>query len=120
MATIAVIVQLPGTPAKNDATRVTHTSTTTTFSWNLQAGGTNAGLQASTSFFGNKANVQLRSTITPIAPAGLSASSGGSGMSGGMIALIVVGAAVVFLGLGAAVVMTRRRTGGVDPLLVTS
>jgi hypothetical protein len=40
-------------------------------------------------------------------------------MSGGMIALIVVGAAVVFLGLGAAVVI-RRRTGGVDPLLVTS
>jgi hypothetical protein len=120
IATIAVMVQLPGTPAENNATRVTHSSTTTTFSWNLQVGRTNAGLQASTSFVGNQANVQLSSALTPIAPAGSSASGAGSGMSDGTIALIVGGAMVVFVGLGAAAVMARRRKRGVDPLLVTS
>jgi hypothetical protein len=120
VATIAVMVQLPGTPAENNATRVTHSSTTTTFSWNLQVGRTNAGLQASTSFVGNQANVRLGSALTPIAPAGPSASGGGSGMHGGTIALIVGGAIVVLLALGAAVVVTRRRQGGVDSLLVPS
>jgi hypothetical protein len=120
VATIAVMVQLPGTPAENNATRVTHSSTTTTFSWNLQVGRMNAGLQASTSFVGNQANVQLSSALTPIAPAGQRASGGSSGMTAGTMALLAGGAIVVCLGLGTAVVMTRRRKGGVDPLLVTS
>jgi hypothetical protein len=109
IATISVIVQLPGTPAQNNATSVAHSSTTSTFTWNLQIGRANAGLQASTTFVGNQANVRLSSALTPIAPAG-SGTSSGSGMSGTTIALIAGGAIVVVLGVGALVLSRRRKT----------
>lgn len=107
---IALVVQLPGAPAENNAKSVTHSSTASTFTWSLSSTQTGADLQASTIYVGNQANVKLASALTPVASASKSTgSSGGSGWSAGMIAL-VAGGAVIVLGAGAYLVVRRRRT----------
>ncbi len=108
--TIALVVQLPGAPAENNAKSVTHTATTSTFTWALSSSQTGTGLQASTTYVGNQANVKLATGLTHVASASkATASSGGSGWSAGMIAL-VAGGAVIVLGAGAYLVVRRRRT----------
>ncbi|HWD55856.1 MAG TPA: hypothetical protein VG346_12075 [Acidimicrobiales bacterium] len=103
---LALIVQLPGAPAENDARAVTHTATTSTFTWTLSSAQTGTGLQASTTYVGNQANVKLATAVTPVA-SGTSATVS-SGLSGGTIALIA-GAAVIVLGGGALAIVLRRR-----------
>jgi hypothetical protein len=108
---LALIVQLPGAPAANNAKNVTHSSTTSTFTWSLSSA-TATTLQASTTYVGNQANVKLANALTPVASASTSSSSGsgGSGWSGGMIAL-VAGGAVIVLGAGALFIVRRRQAG---------
>lgn len=104
---IDLIVQLPGVPAENNAKSVTHTATTSTFSWVLASSQLGSGLQASTTFVGNQANVKLAGALTPVLISGRS--GGSSGLSAGTIALIAVGGAVIVFGVAAAVVLARRR-----------
>ena len=105
--TINLMAQLPGAPAENNAKSVTHTATTSTFTWLLSSNQTGTDMQASTTYVGNQANVKLATALTPVASASTT-SSGGSGLSGGMVALIAFGAVVV-LGAGAYVIVRRRR-----------
>jgi hypothetical protein len=109
---IALVVRLPGAPAKNNANAVTHTATSSTFTWNLSSTSAGTVVQASTTYVGNQANVKLATAVTPVASA--SHSSGSSGWSGGTIAL-VAGGAVLVLGaaaLGIVMVSRRRREAG--------
>jgi hypothetical protein len=109
---IGLIVQLPGAPAENNAKTVTHTATASTFTWTLLSTQTGTGLQASTTFVGNQANVKLATGLTSVAsaskPTGSSSSSGSSGWSAGMVALVAAGAVIV-LGAGTYLVLRRRR-----------
>ena len=90
--------------------RVTHSATASTFMWSLSSTQAGADLQASTTYVGNQANVQLATALTHVASASKSTgSSGGSGWSAGMVAL-VAGGAVIVLGAGAYLVVRRRRT----------
>lgn len=108
--TINLVVQLPGAPAENNAKAVTHTSTASTFTWILSSSQSGTGLQASTTYVGNQANVKLATALTPVAASSNSSGSSGSGWSAGMVALVAGGAVIV---LGAAafgiVTVTRRR-----------
>lgn len=111
--TIALVVQLPGAPAENNAKTVTHTATASTFTWTLSSAQTGTGLQASTTYVGNQADVKLATGLTHVAsasrPTGSSSSTGSSGLSAGEIALIA-GGAVVVLGAGTYLLLRRRRT----------
>ena len=108
--TVALVVQLPGAPAENNAKSVTHSATASTFTWSLSSTQTGTDLQASTTYVGNQGNVQLATALTHVASASTSTgSSAASGWSAGMIAL-VAGGAVIVLGAGAYLVVRRRRT----------
>jgi hypothetical protein len=109
---IALVVQLPGAPAENNAKSVTHSATASTFSWSLSSTQTGTELQASTTYVGNQANVKLATALTHVASASSSTGSGGSGWSSGMVAL-VAGGAVIVLGGGAYLLVRRRRATGV-------
>jgi hypothetical protein len=110
LITIDLVIQLPGAPGVNNARTVAHTATTSTFTWNLSSSQPGSGLQASTTYVGNQANVKLASALTPVASGAHANSAGGSGLSGGTMGL-AVGAAVVVIGAGAAALflVVRRR-----------
>jgi hypothetical protein len=110
--TIALVVQLPGAPAENNAKNVTHSATTSTFTWSLSSTQSGTDLQASTTYVGNQANVKLATALTHVASASSSTGSGGSGWSAGMVAL-VAGGAVIVLAAGAYLVVRRRRAGAI-------
>lgn len=107
---IDLIAQLPGAPAENNAKSVTHTATSSTFTWVLSSSQTGTGMQASTTYVGNQANVKLATALTPVASASHSGGGSSSAWSGGMIAL-VAGGAVIVLGAAALgiVLLSRRR-----------
>ncbi|MDT4921308.1 MAG: hypothetical protein QOI15_2210 [Pseudonocardiales bacterium] len=98
---VSIVVELPGAPAANNATAVTHDSTTSTFSWAVAVGKPVSALQASTTFVGDQASVQLATEVTPL---GRSASHDSS--SAWLYVLIAVVAALI---LGAVVFVIRRR-----------
>ncbi len=105
---LALVVQLPGAPAENNARAVTHTATTSTFSWTLSAAQSGTGLQASTTYVGNQANVSLATALTPVHAAPVS-SRGSGGLSGGTIGLIAGGVVVILAGAALVVVLRKRR-----------
>jgi hypothetical protein len=114
IANISINVQLPGLPGVNNASRVDHSASSSTFTWALAPGKTNTGLQASTNFVGNQASVKLASGMTPIAPRTPAAVSA-AGVSGSAMALII-GGAVVAMALVALVVSRRRRPNVATPV----
>jgi hypothetical protein len=116
LITIDLVVQLPGAPGANNAKSVSHTSTASTFTWNLSSSQPGSGLRASTSYVGNQANVKLATALTPVASGTGSNSAGGSGMSGATMVL-AVGAAVVVVGAGsAALILAVRRRKTLAPV----
>ena len=112
IVSIDLVVQLPGVPGESNAKTVAHSATASTFTWALSSTQQGTVLQASTTYVGNQADVQLASGLTPVAAhhAGADGSTG-SGLSGGNIALIAAGAVLV-LGAAVLVVVTRRRKSG--------
>ena len=113
IANISIVVQLPGLPGENNASSVTHSGSTSTFTWVLAPGRTNAGLQASTTFVGNQASVKLASGMTPIAKT-TPTSASTAGVSGTAMALII-GGAVVVVALVALLLSRRRKASGAAP-----
>jgi hypothetical protein len=109
LLTIDLIVQLPGSPAENNAKMVTHTATSSTFTWILSSTQVGTTVQASTTFVGHQANVKLASALTAVHNP--SSSGGGGGLSGGSMVLIVGGAVVLAAAVGTAVALGRRRKG---------
>jgi len=109
LVTIDLVVQLPGLPSVNNARVVSHTATTSTFTWALSSSQPGSGLQASTTYAGNQANVKLATALTPVASGTRSSSSNGSGMSSDTMALVLAGAAVVVIGAVALLIVVRRR-----------
>jgi hypothetical protein len=99
---LAVVVELPGLPAANNANAVTHTETTSQFTWTLEVGREATALQASTSFVGDQANVPLATGLTPVRAVS-NGSSGGSGLIIGLVAAVTVAVAA------AGVFLFRRR-----------
>ena len=112
LLTIDLIVQLPGAPAENNAKTVTHTATSSTFTWILSSTQVGTTVQASTTYVGHQADVKLASALTAVhAPS----PSGGGGLSGGSMALIIGGAIVALVAAGTAVALGRRRKGAPPP-----
>jgi hypothetical protein len=105
---LAVVVELTGLPAANNANAVTHADTTSEFTWTLEVGRAATPLQAATTFTGDQASVPLATDLTPVAAPGASAaatsgSSTGRNVGIGVVALVaVVGAGLFF--------MRRRRS----------
>lgn len=97
---LSVVVELPGAPAGNNATSVTHTDTTSEFTWKLDVGREASGLQAATTFVGDQASVPLATATTPTR----NPSSGSSSDSTPIVAALLMAAAVI-----AIVVLWRRR-----------
>jgi hypothetical protein len=64
LLSISVVVQLPGAPSQNNAKNVTHSPSTSTFTWTLAPGQVSTTLQAATTFVGNQGNVKLSSAMT--------------------------------------------------------
>ena len=89
--------------------------------WTLSSTQSGTGLQASTTYVGNRANVNLATTLTPVASgSGSTGSSGSSGPSGGTIALIAGGAVIVLGGAALAIVLVRRRHTTIAPETVAA
>lgn len=107
LVSIDLIVQLPGAPGENNAKSVTHSASSSTFTWSLSTTQAGTVVQASTTYVGNQSHVKLATAFTPVATSG--GGSGSSGWSAGTMALVAAGGAVVVLGAGALVVVTRRR-----------
>jgi hypothetical protein len=103
---LSVIVELPGAPAENNATAVTHSATTSTFNWVMTVGKPAPPLQAGTTFVGDQVSVRLASALTPVS--GGSSSSGSGGVSGLAIAGLGAGA-VVLVSAGTFGIRRRRR-----------
>jgi hypothetical protein len=102
---LAVVVELPGLPAANNASAVTHTDSTSEFTWTIEVGRAATPLDAKTTFTGDQGSVKLATELTPVA-APSDASGAGSGAQTGRNVGIGVGAAIV---VGAGVLLLRRR-----------
>jgi hypothetical protein len=106
---ISVVVQLPGAPAVNNAKAVSHTRTTSSFTWSLAPGQAAKSLQASTTFVGNQASVKLSSAMTAMRSHTISDTAGhttkgaGHGLEYGLMA-----AAALVLLAAAGLVLSRR------------
>lgn len=100
---ISVAVTLPGAPGVNNATSVTHTSTSTRFTWALAVGHTAGTLQAATTFVGNQGSIPLATALTPL---GEHAGDSSSGVSSWV--WVGVGTAVVVM-VAALILFLRRR-----------
>ncbi len=112
LLSIAIVVQLPGAPAQNNAKAVTHTASTSTFTWALSPGQAGTGLQAATTFVGNQGSVKLSSALTSVRAhaAGDSVKSAGKGSSSGLEVGLITGGALLLVALGA-IVLARRSIG---------
>jgi hypothetical protein len=100
---LTVSVDLPGAPAANNATGVTNSPTTSTFSWDVPFDRPPTPLQASTTFVGDQASVKLASALTP----GVIGSASKSDKSS--TGLIVIVLAVAVVATGAVIFYVRRR-----------
>jgi hypothetical protein len=110
---VSVVLQLPGAPAGTNATTVTHSATTSTFTWSMKPGQAASELAASTTFVGNQGSVALSTGTTklasaaskpPAAAAAAGASHAHAGGSGLSTIWMVAGAGVLVLAFSAVVV----------------
>jgi hypothetical protein len=101
---VSIIVELPGAPAANNATAVTHNATTSTFNWIVKVGQPVAAQQASTTFVGNQASVKLAKDVTPLGHAAQHSSS-----HAWVYLLIGILAALILLALLVFVIRRRRQ-----------
>lgn len=105
---VQVVVQLPGAPGHSNAKTVTHSSSSSTFTWNMGPGQAGGVLQASTTFVGNQSSVALSSARTHLVSQSARATvSHGAGSSGGLVLVVVLVAVVACLALGG--LYLRRR-----------
>jgi hypothetical protein len=101
---VSIVVELPGAPAANNATAVTHNATTSTFNWIVKVSQPVTALQASTTFVGNQASVQLAKDVTPLGHAARQSSS-----HAWVYVLIGVLAALILLAVVVFVIRRRRQ-----------
>jgi hypothetical protein len=109
IAHLSVVVQLPGSPAENNATAVTHSATSSTFTWALTVGRASNGLQASTTFVGGQAAVKLASGLTAIRHTSAGAPVAVVGSNGTSSFVPIGGGAVLVVAFGAGLILLRRR-----------
>ena len=103
---LSVVVELPGAPAANNATTVSHTDETSAFTWKLDVGSGTNKLDASTAFVGDQGDVELATALTPVA------SGAGAGSSSSNAPLLVGGVVIALAALGGGALVTRRRRAG--------
>lgn len=68
MVHISIVVELPGAPGTNNATAVTHTDSSSSFTWDLKVGRVASALQAATTFVGDQASVAPATGLSALGP----------------------------------------------------
>jgi hypothetical protein len=106
---LSVVLVLPGRPGESNATGVTHSADTSTFTWESHLDSSTSALQANTSFVGHQASVHLASGLTALHKPG-----SGSGDGSGPV-IIVVAALAVIATVGMLLLLRRRTVSPVGP-----